>query len=181
MIRINRKAKIGTGPNPMYGTVIALAQWANNGALGAIIEVDGRIRTVQYSDIEFIDGTETNLAKDVAQFHQKFGLDHEINDEEWDLRHARLAEEVEEYQLAVEEGDYEKVFDAIIDIVYIVIGTAHRCGWDFNEGWRRVHAANMRKIRALSGDDSKHGSVFDIVKPEGWEAPNLADLVEGDE
>lgn len=38
--------------------------------------------------------------------------------------------------------------------------------------WRHVHAANMKKQRAKSdGSNSKRGSSFDVIKPAGWVAP----------
>jgi hypothetical protein len=41
--------------------------------------------------------------------------------------------------------------------------------------WNHVQAANMKKIRAQSdGSDSKRSSSFDVVKPEGWVAPDAA-------
>lgn len=130
--------------------------------------------------------------KDIHEFHQKFGLGNLFNGnvlatgvgvyegdfapEEWELRHARLKEELDEYLEAVEAGDDEGTFDALIDLCYIAIGTCYRRGWDFEEGWRRVHAANMAKERGKE-NSSKYGSSFDIVKPEGWTAPDLSDLV----
>lgn len=50
--------------------------------------------------------------------------------------------------------------------------------WNFHEAWRRVHAANMAKVRATSAEQSKHGSAQDIIKPEGWTAPDHRDLFE---
>jgi len=36
----------------------------------------------------------------------------------------------------------------------------------------------MKKVRAATdGSDSKRGSSLDVVKPEGWIAPDLSDLV----
>lgn len=41
--------------------------------------------------------------------------------------------------------------------------------------WDAVHAANMRKIRAASdGSDSQRSSSWDVVKPVGWQAPDVA-------
>jgi predicted HAD superfamily Cof-like phosphohydrolase len=43
----------------------------------------------------------------------------------------------------------------------------------WNNCWRHVQAANMRKVRAQpDGSDSKRGSGFDVVKPKGWCAPD---------
>lgn len=116
------------------------------------------------------------LSADVANFHSKFGLTGPLTPEEEELRHKRLYEEVHEYREAVEEGNKEKQLDALVDTVYIAIGTANRQGWNFDEAWKRVHAANMAKERGTE-NNSKYGSTFDIVKPVGWTAPDLSDLV----
>lgn len=71
----------------------------------------------------------------------------------------------------------ELQFDALIDLVYVALGTSYLHGTDFDEGWRRVHAANMSKVRAESASDSKRGSAFDVVKPRGWKPADLSDLV----
>lgn len=71
-----------------------------------------------------------------------------------------------------------EALDALIDLAYVVLGTAHLHGFDFVEGWRRVHDANMRKARAASSAESVRGSPYDVVKPPGWERPKHDDLVE---
>lgn len=48
----------------------------------------------------------------------------------------------------------------------------------FYMAWDRVHAANMRKVRATAEEQSKRGSKLDVIKPPGWEAPDHKDLVE---
>ena len=118
---------------------------------------------------------------DIAEFHEKFGLHQpkakiELHKEEWRLRHSRLVEEIDEYIVCVEQGDDAGTLDALVDLVYIALGTAYRRGWDFSEAWRRVHKANMAKERGKP-NNSKYGSGFDIVKPEGWQGPSHEDLV----
>lgn len=74
-----------------------------------------------------------------------------------------------------------KSLDAIIDLIYVALGTAHLQGFSaemIEEAWRRVHEANMKKVRAEKKEDSLRGSTFDVVKPPGWEPPNHDDLVE---
>lgn len=79
---------------------------------------------------------------------------------------------------ASEKGrDLEKQFDALVDLVYVALGTSYEHGFDFDEGWRRVQAANMKKVLAKSADESKRGFRFDVVKPKGWKPPDLSDLV----
>lgn len=76
-----------------------------------------------------------------------------------------------------EVRDIEKQFDSLIDLVYVALGSSHQHGFRFNEGWNRVHAANMAKIRVENVDDSTRKSKYDVVKPRGWKPPDLSDLV----
>lgn len=84
--------------------------------------------------------------------------------------------------------DLEKALDGLVDLAYVLAGTAlfhgfgnkHELGKTIiGEAWQRVHNANMRKVRANHAGESKRGSAFDVVKPEGWQPPKLHDLVGG--
>lgn len=122
---------------------------------------------------------QSSLFADITQFHKKFGLSYgsEPRHLPADLREFRINtmfEEVEEYTDAV---GLEDQFDALIDLVYFALGTAYLHGFPFDEGWRRVHEANMRKVRATRAEDSKRNSTHDVVKPPGWSPPSLTDLI----
>jgi|TARA_R110000823_G_scaffold278827_1_gene397192 predicted HAD superfamily Cof-like phosphohydrolase len=91
------------------------------------------------------------LPKDVRSFRQKF-----------------IDEELIEYGMAPTLADE---FDALIDMVYVILGTAHMQGLDFQAGWDIVHEANMKKVRGPS-----ERSELDVIKPDGWVAPDLTDL-----
>lgn len=142
---------------------------------------------------------------DVADFHEKFGLEYDGKPRILPLDIAKLRldrnqEELDEWKdfagkglltLGLDPEDrgvghaditfcLEQMLDAHVDQLYILLGTVYLQGLmpAFEEAWRRVHAANMAKVRAKSAADSRHGSTYDIVKPEGWEAPSHSDLVE---
>ena len=105
---------------------------------------------------------------DIKSFHQKYGLDYdgpprELPVELQRLRRNRLWEELIEYMNA---PSLEDQFDALIDLVYIALGTAYLNGFNFPEGWRRVHEANMKKIRAERPDQS-HKPGF-VCKSVNW-------------
>lgn len=87
-----------------------------------------------------------------------------------------MFEELQEYCDASATNDLEGMLDALVDLTYVVLGTAYLHGFDFNEAFRRVHEANMKKIRAVSKHDSKRGTSYDVVKPAGWEPADLSDL-----
>lgn len=120
---------------------------------------------------------------DVGAFHEKFGLDNvtfrgtgprEYEDSTLTFRTRFLEEELEEFIEAWGEDDEARMFDALLDIAYVAMGTAHLMGFPWQAGWDAVQAANLRKVRAaVDGSDSKRGSSLDVVKPEGWEPPDI--------
>lgn len=63
--------------------------------------------------------------------------------------------------------------DALVDLVYVALGTAHLMRLPFNEMWDEVQRANLAKERAIRGGDtrSKRGHDLDVVKPAGWRGP----------
>ena len=83
-----------------------------------------------------------------------------------------------------------KTLDALVDLQYVLSGTARFHGFAqhrydgllgqrmrvFDSAWFRVHRANMAKVRGTM-ETSKRGTKFDVVKPVGWKAPELEDLV----
>lgn len=126
-----------------------------------------------------------DLYSAIQEFHTKFGLDSPpkpslLSDELFNFRIQFMLEEISEYVDASMVEDLEMQLDALVDLVYVALGTAYLHGFDFNEAFRRVHLANLKKIRAVRDSDSKRGSIYDVVKPEGWEPPDLYDLVHPD-
>jgi predicted HAD superfamily Cof-like phosphohydrolase len=93
------------------------------------------------------------------------------------LRYQLMKEENREYRLAIEENDVVEVFDACIDMMYILAGTINQHGMQhvFEYGFRRVHENNMSKVvdgKVLRNSEGK------VIKPEGFVEVNLKDLVE---
>lgn len=145
----------------------------------------------------------SNMCSDIAAFHEKFGLGYSgpprvLPEELAQFRVGFIGEELGEYafgpgsrgeeltQLMVsylqrnttpQNVPLEKQLDALVDMVYVILGNAYLQGFDFGEAWRRVHNANMQKVRAERAIDSARGSTYDVVKPAGWQAPDLSDLV----
>ena len=118
----------------------------------------------------------------VADFHKKFGLDPTEQpdfpfEEIWILKNNHMQEELNEIRAAAINGNLEEYFDGLIDLVYVALGAAYLAGLPFEQGFLRVHQANMTKMRALRQQDSKRGSTYDIVKPPEFVAPTLADLI----
>lgn len=118
-----------------------------------------------------------NMFRDIVEFHVKFRLkpptDPDEIEELLDFRTKFMEEELEEFKNATTSADR---FDALLDLVYVAMGTAFLLKYPWDYGWTKVHEANLKKVRARSASDSKRGSRFDVVKPIGWKAPSFAEL-----
>ncbi len=123
------------------------------------------------------------LNKMMQEFHEKFGLCYQGQPRQLpvDLLGFRvnfMHEESTEYIQACFKKDLEKQLDALVDLIYVAAGTAYLQGFDLDEAFKRVHAANMRKVKAQRDEESTRGNAtFDVVKPSGWLPPDLSDLV----
>ena len=133
----------------------------------------------------------------VGDFHEKFGLERvpeffhplsvlvrtipppavKLDPELIKFRLRFLREELEEIEQGYRDGDLEQVADGLVDLVYVALGTAHLHRLPFNELFSAVHEANMKKVRAQSSADSKRGSFYDVVKPDGWQKPDVAQIL----
>lgn len=129
-----------------------------------------------------------NNFNDVGTFHQKFDLDnvtyqgvgprHGVDNDLLEFRRKFMQEELDEFTAAMERGDDVEMFDALLDLAYVVFGTAHLLGYPWQTGWDEVQRSNMEKERAAAdGSNSKRLSAFDVVKPEGWTPPNLKGIL----
>ncbi len=123
------------------------------------------------------------MLDDIKEFHKKFELEPLENpgflDEKlMEFRMKFMQEELDEFiEAYFEKDNLHDAFDALIDLTYVVLGTAYLMGLPFKEGWKLVHKANMNKIRAHTSKQSKRNNTSDVVKPEGWVAPNLENLL----
>jgi hypothetical protein len=102
------------------------------------------------------------LKSDLAWFRYRFGI-----------------EEIEEWRDSHDSGNLVGCLDAMIDEVYVSIGTLVMHGFsevEIKDAWNRVHEANMKKVRVSVKHHSGRGSKYDVVKPAGWVKPDLEDL-----
>lgn len=146
---------------------------------------------------DVVDRLRFDPVADLDQFHKKFdiayyGKPRFLPENLFEFRYKFLEEELNEYSTAHMEEDnvhrqsntqiatnLDSQLDALVDLIYVALGNAHLQGFSpkFREAWRRVHAANMTKMRANSADDSRRNSLYDVIKPEGFVAPSHIDLV----
>ena len=123
-----------------------------------------------------------DIKRDILEFHRKFELNYTgfprpLPVDISKFRKGFMKEELDEYIEASKKLDMEGMLDGLVDLIYVAAGTAHLHGFDLKEAWRRVHEANMKKVRATKEEQSKRNSTQDVIKPDGWVAPDLLDLV----
>lgn len=120
------------------------------------------------------------MIEQVKEFHEKFGLadgseDLLTRDEHLgQFRVKFMQEELSEFNHAASFKNRVDMFDALLDLAYVVYGTALNMGITpemWYSGMSAVHEANMAKERVQSAAQSKRGSAFDVVKPAGWIGP----------
>jgi len=93
------------------------------------------------------------------------------------LRQNLLVEEVNELGVASSKGDIVEVMDAIIDSMYVLIGTAHEFGLAhlLEDCFDEVHQSNMSKL------DKNGNPVFredgKILKGENYFRPDLKKIL----
>ena len=154
-------------------------------------------------DEHYVGSSVVDIIGDVQAFHRKFGLEYKgeprcLTGELGRFRVNFLEEELNEYkeshwdleqfinQNAPKDDAYvtEQLalqLDALLDLVYVTIGAALLQFREplVREAWRRIQEANMAKVRAnADGSNSKRNTMYDVIKPIGWEAPDHSDLVE---
>jgi predicted HAD superfamily Cof-like phosphohydrolase len=129
-----------------------------------------------------------NNHKDVGNFHRRFGLVNTLGlpgpgpraqvSGLMEFRQKFMQEELDEFANGLAENDIAQMADALVDLAYVVHGTAHFLGLPWQDLWDDVQRANMSKVRAAAdGSDSKRGSAFDVIKPPGWRGPNTAAIL----
>jgi len=131
----------------------------------------------------FEDMDKDTLIKDIDQFHKKFKFEKNLkvgipdDNELVNFRTSFLMEELAEYTQAITKKDAAGALDALVDIVYIALGTAWLFNLPFEKAWNEVQKANMSKIRTKS-KSKKRGTSFDVVKPKGWTPPDIEQIIE---
>jgi predicted HAD superfamily Cof-like phosphohydrolase len=147
--------------------------------------------TVQLTLDLKVDEDQSNF-DDVGDFHERFDLvnvthggvfqpDH-FDQELYEFRFNFMHEELYEFRNGWREGDLAQMADALVDLVYVAMGTAQFLGLPWQEIWDEVQRANMTKIRAASSEESgektgRHHH-FDVVKPDGFVPPDVRGILE---
>lgn len=121
----------------------------------------------------------TRLEDLVKQFHSKFGFNKDsMTLEKLLLKLSQAHEEVKELDDAICLQEPEEIVDALIDQIYIAIGTLDLLGIDIQKAFLEVHMCNMAKERGVKTERDyalPNGEEYDVIKPKGWVAPNHSD------
>lgn len=125
----------------------------------------------------------SDWAHDIYMMHNKFGVhewfeenkhDKDLMDKYLRFRLSMCKEELDESLDAVEAKDPEEIVDGLIDLCVFAIGTLDVFGVDPNEAWDRVYDANASKEVGVKDGRPNPFGLPDLIKPEGWVAPNHA-------
>ena len=103
----------------------------------------------------------------------------EFNVEQFNLYTKLIEEEFKELGVAVNNVDRVETLDALIDIVVVTIGALHSMGADVEGAWKEVMSTNFAKIDKETGKVRKRED-GKVLKPVGWEPPQLAQFIKGD-
>lgn len=120
--------------------------------------------------------------EDVRLFQIKFGTPMAstpslLDQKAFDFRKKFLEEELKEFVDTHTEGDLIGAADALVDLAYVLHGTALMMGLPWEDLWKEVQRANMTKERATHAGQSKRGSAIDVIKPPGWKGPDHAQFL----
>jgi len=118
--------------------------------------------------------SDPSMFDDVHAFHAKFRLLR--HEDPGHLSHRKLLErtqfmmeELHEFMVASATQSLEGQADALVDLVYVALGTAVMLGLPWADLWDEVQRANMEKVRGVG----PRGHLEDVIKPEGWEPPAI--------
>lgn len=113
-----------------------------------------------------------NVSEKVLEFRIKLGLPvspepRMLTAEEASFYARFVMEELSEFLKAHESKDMAEAADAVVDLIYVMVGCAHHMGLPFNTLFNLVHNANMLK----EPGETKRGIKADAIKPNGWVPP----------
>lgn len=97
---------------------------------------------------------------------------HPLEGDELEATRKAFKEELQEFDLAIEQGDFIGQIDALTDLKYFIDGALYKMGLSADQiddiGFA-VHDANMQK--KLGVVEKRGNPLGDAVKPDGWVSP----------
>lgn len=101
----------------------------------------------------------------------------EPNEAQYQMYYTLIKEEVGELMAAHQTNDRVEELDALVDILVVTIGAIHSLGIDPQAAWDEVMRTNLAKIDPITGKVVKRAD-GKVLKPEGWQPPNLGKFFE---
>lgn len=116
---------------------------------------------------------------DVLTFHQKLDLPigwvpRQLDVRDFNRRLKHTHEELFELLEARVNDDLAGQADAIVDTIYVLIGTAVEMGLPLEQLWADVQRANLERVR----EDDGYGHKLGVKKPPGWQGPQTQLILE---
>jgi len=123
-----------------------------------------------------------DMFEDVVEFQKKFNIPMRKtlgwpSKEMIEFRIRFIKEEICELEDAIHRQNIVESFDALIDLVYVTLGFASILSLPWQKGWDLVHKSNMKKERVRNKSESIRKSEYDVIKPNGWQKPDLLRLL----
>jgi len=116
---------------------------------------------------------------DIEDMHEKYGVNEKIRQFDADklkqfleFRVKFLEEELNELKDNVEACNPEEIVDALIDLCVVAIGTLDAFEVNADLAWDEVFEANMKKEVGIKESRPNPLGLPDLIKPEGWTAPD---------
>lgn len=124
-----------------------------------------------------------SIFEDMNQMHSHYGVHDWIKNNPEKLKEYLrfrlmfLQEELTETMNAAAVDDPGEIVDGLIDLIVVAAGTLDAFNVDGQRAWDLVHKANMSKEVGVKPSRPNPLGLPDLVKPEGWQAPNHDDNV----
>jgi predicted HAD superfamily Cof-like phosphohydrolase len=116
----------------------------------------------------------TNPFKDIETFGT--ACDQPPSEANYKMYLDLIREETDELEEAIQDNDKVEQLDALIDILVVTMGAVRAAGWDGEAAWKEVMDTNFAKIDPTTGKVIKRAD-GKVLKPEGWQAPQLAQFI----
>lgn len=124
-----------------------------------------------------------DIFEDSRLMHQKYGVNEWVKNNPDKLaqyltfRLMFLQEELTETFTATNNLDAPEIVDGLIDLIVVAAGTLDAFEIDGKKAWKEVYKANMAKEVGVKPSRPNPLGLPDLIKPEGWQAPNHDDNV----
>jgi predicted HAD superfamily Cof-like phosphohydrolase len=121
----------------------------------------------------------SDWVRDIHEMHEHYGFHKAVEKlsakqmiEYFEFRVKFLEEELNELKSATNPDD---AIDALIDLCVVAIGTLDVFKVDSKDAWNKVLEANMKKRVGVKESRPNPLGLPDLIKPEGWTAPDHSD------